>query len=137
MVIPKHLRSKLIIVDPHSSRQIPHVKDCDADPERGWLEVYTTTPCCNDPDMQMLMITKNAQGQEQTERRNYTFIVITETGSGQQHYATRMLNIDFDVVDKFSGEVMYEVRRGLQVSFVHLDPAAAAAQKQAPLVASV
>lgn len=132
MVIPQNLRSKLLIVDPHTGFQVAHVKDCDPDPEKGWLEVYTTTPCCNDPDMQMLVVTKDKDGKEQTDRRNYTFMVITDTGTGNQHYATRRLTgVAFDVISRVTGEVMYEVPLSGRIPELYLDPAAAAAKMQA------
>lgn len=125
MQIPQHLRGRLLVVDPHTGHQVMHVKACDPDPEKGWLEVYITTACPLDDQMHMIVVIDGV-----TSTRNYTFMVLTDCGTGNQTYMTKALQVDFDVIDKDTGEVLYECRRGNPISQRFLDPSGAASEIQ-------
>lgn len=125
MQIPQHLRGRMLVVDPHTGHQVMHVKACDPDPVKGWLEVYITTACPLDDQMHMIVVIDGV-----TTTRNYTFMVLTDTGTGAQMYMTTNVTCDFDVIDKDTGEVFYECRRGYPISQRFLDPSGVASEIQ-------
>lgn len=90
----------ILIVDPKTSKQIEHVKA--ADPERAWLEVWKMMEC--HPEYKSVWV-ENGQAVE----RDITPIQFTD-GGGVRSYATGECYRDYDVVNKYTGEVVAEAR---------------------------
>ena len=108
-VIPWQMARELIAVNPATGMQIEHVRACD--PERMLIEVWCTYPCV--PGYESVWT--NSDGT--TEERNYMLLQLTDPVTGERTYMSRVEYIDYDLVQKYTGEVLYEVRQP-----GHLDP---------------
>lgn len=106
MRIPASQAKNLVVVDPVSGMEVPHVKEVD--PEMGWVEVYSTMPAV--PGYEMQVIRGGV-----TEVLPYTFIRFLDSETGQHSYGTRTCYGKFDVVMKATGEVIHEVLKGGQL----------------------
>lgn len=107
-VISWQKAKNLVVVDPDTGIQIPHVKSVD--PQAGWLEVYSTTPCAPSEGMEMVFITNAPDGSQVTERFFYTFVDMRDPATGQKYRLTARHHGRYDLVDRYSGEVVNEVR---------------------------
>lgn len=101
-IIPYWQARDLVVVDPATGKQIEHVKA--ADPEFGWVEVWKTYEC--HPDHKSLWVEGG-----KTVERNYMLMRMTDMYDGKVTYASTVLKIDYDLVNKHSGVVLYEVRQ--------------------------
>jgi hypothetical protein len=119
-MIPWDQARNLVVVDPYTGREIPHVKATD--PVQGWLEIYTVVPCAPFEGMEMLHITKLADGTEVTEKFHYTFVQMHD-GSGHRFYLTYYETCAYDLVNKYSGEVIHESTAKAQASLRAREPA--------------
>jgi hypothetical protein len=111
----------LLVVDPFTGLQIPHVKA--ADPEASYLECYSTTACAPFEGMEMLLVEKQPDGSEVTEKVWYTFVSMRD-GLGRRSYLSTGAGGAFDLVNKYTGEVEFESRSQRQVPLRFRDPAA-------------
>jgi hypothetical protein len=102
MVISYEKARNWLVVDPDSGIVIPHVRS--SDPDKGWIEVYSTTACHPKADLDMIVIQDGV-----TDTRPYTFIEMRDPKTNRKEWLTRRLYCRFDVVDKYSGEVIFEV----------------------------
>lgn len=92
----------LLVVDPTTGLEIQHVKA--ADPEKCWLETYTVNKC--EPGFEAMFQKPDGTW----EYRDWT-PVVTRLGDGSApEFLTRARNCEYDVVDKYSGLVVYEAR---------------------------
>lgn len=95
----------LLVVDPATGLQIEHVRSTD--PDLCEIEVYKTTPTV--PGYEMITVTKGADGKEVQEVKDYTFISMSDF-EGRRAYVTSIEHREFDLVNKYTGEVVREAR---------------------------
>lgn len=100
MIIPHQQAKDMLVVDPHTGLQIEHV--AATDPDKGWIEVWATYPCAEGHKSVWIEEGK-------TVERDYMLLQFTIQGRGHT-YQTRILHIDYDIVNKHTGLVLYEVR---------------------------
>lgn len=102
MLIPWQQAKRLLVVDPSTGLQVEHVKACD--PQTGLLEVWATYEAA--PGHSSIWLKDG-----RPEERPYMLLQMTDMYDGSRSWMTRFLAQDFDVIDKYSGEVLYEYRR--------------------------
>jgi hypothetical protein len=98
MLIPHQQARNLVIVDPRTGLQIPHVQG--ADPEMGYVIVPRTTYA-----PVPMIITEAGVSREVP----YTFVIISSGDGSGRSYATWSCRCGFDIVNKHTGEVLHEV----------------------------
>jgi hypothetical protein len=98
MTVLSYQRAKDIIVCDPTGQVIEHV--CSTDPDVGWVEVWCTYPCAD--GHRSLWQTQNGT----LEERDYMLLSL-DNGSD---YMRRRDYRHFDLVDKYTGEVLREVR---------------------------
>lgn len=101
MLITSKQAAGLVIIDPFSGKEIPHVASVET--EKGWVETYMTTACVPNCGMEMWYTREG-----KTEALPYTFLKCTDPATGGSYYPTREHPCAFDVVDKKTGEVIHE-----------------------------
>ena len=89
------------MVDPHTGLQIEHV--AATDPDKGWIEVWATYAC--HPDHKSIWTESGVPVE-----RNYMLLQFTGF-NGRTTYQTKILHIDFDIINKHTGLVLHEVRQ--------------------------
>jgi hypothetical protein len=101
VIIPYWQARELLVVDPETGKQIEHVKA--ADPDECWLEVWSTYEC--HPDHKSVWVEGG-----KTVERDYMLMQMTDMATGKKSYATTVQKRNFDLVNKYSGEVVREAR---------------------------
>lgn len=90
----------MIVVDPATGLQIEHAKAFD--PDAGWVEVWCTYEA--HPDHKSVWLQDG-----KTVEKDFMLLRMTDF-EGNSTYMSRQYFRDFDVVDKLTGEVLYEGR---------------------------
>lgn len=103
MIIPYWQARDLLVVDPDTGLQIEHVKA--ADPDARWVEVWATYEAA--PGHKSLWLEEGGK----TVERDYMLLRMTDMADGRVTYSSRVLYIDYDIVNKHSGLVVHEVRQ--------------------------
>lgn len=100
-IIPYWEARHLIVVDTQGI-QIEHVKAVD--PQLGWVEVWATYECHPGHKSVWLEDGKPVE-------RDYMLLRMTDMHDGRISYMSRVDFRDFDVVNKYDGLVVHEVRQ--------------------------
>ncbi len=101
MTIFSWQQAKDLIVTDVDGKQIEHVK-C-TDPDKGWIEVWCLYEA--HPDYKSLWIEDG-----KAVEKDVMLLSLTDM-TGYKSYMTKVLNIDFDLVNWKTGLVVREVRR--------------------------
>lgn len=116
-VADRTLARNLLVADPYTGRNIPHVTAIDF--KTSTLEVLSTTLSGSEPGMKMQL--KSGQDEFQ-EIKQYTFLRMVEPETGNVSLLKHFSTGDFDVIDKNNGIVLCESRVGKSHSERVLDP---------------
>lgn len=98
MLIPHQQARNLVIVDPRTGLQIPHVQG--ADPDLGFVIIPRTTYA-----VVPMIITEAGVSREVP----YTFVIISSGDGSGRAYSTWSCRCRFDIVHKETGEVLHEI----------------------------
>lgn len=98
MLIPHQQARNLVIVDPRTGLQIPHVQG--ADPDLGYVIIPRTTYA-----IVPMIITEAGVSREVP----YTFVIIRNGDGSGRAYSTWECRCRFDIVHKETGEVLHEI----------------------------
>lgn len=90
---------RMIVVDPVTGLQIEHVKAVHID--QGWVETWRTYEA--HPDYKSVWLQDG-----KTVEKDFMLLRMTN-GCGETTYMSRIDYRAYDVVDKFTGEVLHEV----------------------------
>lgn len=101
----------MIVADPATGMQIEHVKEID--PDAGYVEVWCTYEAHPDHKSVWLQDGKVVE-------KDFMLLRMTN-GAGETTYMSRRHYRSFDVVNKHTGEVLYEVRPSELSSFEPVD----------------
>lgn len=111
MLIPHQQARDLVIVDPRTGLQIPHVQG--ADPDMGYVIIPRTTYA-----PVPMVITEAGVSREVP----YTFVIIRNGDGSGRAYSTWECRCRFDIVNKHTGEVLHEIQ-GRDAPLEITDPA--------------
>ncbi len=100
-MIITYAQARNLIVCDVKGIQIEHVKAVD--PDAGWVETWSTYE--NHPDHKSVWVEDG-----KVVERDY-MLARVRSCDGTFTYLSRVHKIDYDVVDKRTGEVVYEVRQ--------------------------